>query len=766
MMNRGLHLPPVKGVRLENIRLDLPFDQAAARFAGDKGTVVLLSGSHQDCARFHILGAWPWLTLSSCQDRVCLEIGDDIHRTAKDPFDLLSWVMDQCCLKDIPGNLPMAGGLLGYFAYDLKDQIETLPRTCASTGLPDMLLYAPSVLLVRDRLDDTTTLCMPVFEGEDDDTRTCDLRSRFMERLAQPWQDGGFFVDERGLTSCFTKAEYIRAVKQIIAHLKAGDIYQANLSQQFETRFKGDAYGLFVELFNRNPAAFFSYINAGNHVVVSTSPERFVQLSGHRVETRPIKGTLARGQDPESDRENGERLKNSSKDDAELTMIVDLMRNDLSRVAAADSVVVTEHKRLEPYDNVFHLVSRVQGDLMPGKTAVDLIRATFPGGSITGCPKIRAMAVIDELEPVRRHVYTGSIGYLSFHGTMDLSIAIRTAIIRDDCLVFSVGGGIVFDSDPEKEFQETLDKGKTLMDTLRQAAKGWIDPPRKAWLDGKLVDEDRTAVSAAGPAVQYGAGLFETIRVEKGRALFLADHVRRMETAWQALFAPGCSHGDRLRCTRGDNAWPDITWADVIDTLVRENHLAGDVCAVKLICSPGNRPGQGMAAAFIRPYTHRLKTLGTAGLDLAVFPEPRQSFLADHKTLNYLVYDRAGAWARAQGAHEALIMNPDDTVSETNTANIFAVDKKTLILPVSCHVLAGVTLKRLTAAMENEGFRVVKQAMTWQALADLPNVLVSNALMGVVRVTRINGTRICHTPGICREMNRLLATDLTGKGAL
>ncbi len=762
MMGPASQLPILKRIRTEAVSLTVPFELAAARFAGQTGTVLLLSGSDQDCARYHILGVWPWLTLSSREDRLVIKAGDETRYKTGDPFDLLHQVMDQYPLNGVPDSLPVAGGLLGYFSYDLKDRIETLPRTSASTGLPDMLLYAPSVLLVQDRIKDTTTLCLPVFECSEGEARAEELKSRFLAHLDSPWQDDGFFVDERGLSSCFTKAEYMRAVDRVIAYLKAGDIYQANLSQQFETRFKGDCYGLFLELFKRNPAAFFSYINAGDHVVVSTSPERFVQLSGTRVESRPIKGTLARGKDPASDRENGERLKKSLKDDAELTMIVDLMRNDLSRVTVHDSVVVTEHKRLEPYDNVFHLVSLVQGDLLPGKTAVDLIRATFPGGSITGCPKIRSMEIIDELEPVRRHIYTGSVGYLSFHGTMDLSIAIRTATIRDDRLVFSVGGGIVFDSDPEIEFQETLDKGKTLMDTLRQAARGYIEPPRKAWINGKLIDQDRAAVSAAGPGVQYGAGLFETIRVENGVPLFLADHVRRMKSSWQALFETGRPAG--VAGVGQGSIWPDITWSAVIKQLIQENDLCHGICAVKLICCPGNE--DSIAAAFIRPYTHRLEALGVDGLDLAVSPEPRQSPLADHKTLNYLVYDRAGAWAREQGAHEALILNPDETVSETNTANIFAVDEQTLILPVSSHVLPGVTLSRLKAVMKDRGYRIVARPMTWQALTELPNVLVSNSLMGVVRVNRINDRKIFHLPGLCRDLNRLLAANDTRNPAL
>ena len=255
-------------------------------------------------------------------------------------------------------------------------------------------------------------------------------------------------------------------------------------------------------------------------------------------------------------------------------MIVDLMRNDLSRVSQAGSVVVKEHKRLEPYENVFHLVSIVESRLEDDKSSVDLLKATFPGGSITGCPKIRSMEIIDELEPVKRHVYTGSIGYISFHDTMDLSIAIRTATIAGKALWFSVGGGIVFDSDPEKEYQETLDKGRTLMESLAagQAASEKTakrtTSTRKAWVDGRIVPEDQVLIPVASQGVQYGAGLFETIKVVKNRILFLEDHVQRMAQAWEQLF---------------DTPAPDITWEAVIRLVIRENQWKDESLAVKLM---------------------------------------------------------------------------------------------------------------------------------------------------------------------------------------
>ncbi len=748
-MGRLPQLPQIKDLFIRKISLSLPFEKAAARFAGRPGTVLLLSGSDMDCARYSCLAINPWLELKGGQNRLGLRVdGKDVDLThicpSQDPFDLVQTLLTGCApiaSETLSTDLPVAAGLFGYFSYDLKDRIEDLPRTCVDTHLPDIALYAPSVLLVQDRVEDKTYISIPVFDRPDAEQWVAEQERSFLAELDQPWTSKGFSIDSRGFTSSFTKPEYIASVSKVIDYLRAGDIYQANLSQRFETGFTGDAYGLFLELFNRNPASFFSYINAGDHYVVSTSPERFIKLEGRDVETRPIKGTISRGNTPESDRENCLKLSASLKDDAELTMIVDLMRNDISRVTERGSVEVTEHKRLESYENVFHLVSVVKGQLAHDKTAVDLIRATFPGGSITGCPKIRAMEIIDELEPVKRHVYTGSIGYISFHNTMDLSIAIRTATITDDRLFFSVGGGIVYDSDPEKEFQETLDKGKTLMETLLDASAGKGQLHLKAWVNGKLIDQDRAKVPALSQGVQYGAGLFETIRVEKGNPLFLEAHVRRMETAWIDIF-----YTDP----------PDITWGTVIDLLVRENRLQDQTCAVKLMVARDGSREQVFLAAFIRPYIHRLKALNKSGLDLITFPKPRQTYLADHKTLNYLYYERAADYAKKQGADEAIILNPDGSVSETNTCNIFAVQDSTLILPESLHVLPGVTLATVMGAMTDKGYTIHYEQMTPEVLASYPNVLVTNALMGAVPVDYINGIAIKQDPAICTQVNSSL----------
>ena len=268
------------------------------------------------------------------------------------------------------------------------------------------------------------------------------------------------------LRSNFTREQYIKAVAAAREYICAGDIFQVNLSQRFEADLPIFPYELYRRLRLINPAPFASYLNLDGVMVVGASPERFLRVEGDLVQTRPIKGTRPRGASVAEDEVMAKELLSSVKDRAENVMIVDLERNDLGRVCRYGTVRVRELCLLETYATVFHLTSTVEGRLRGGKNRIDLLKATFPGGSITGAPKVRAMEIIDELEPTKRSVYTGSIGYLSFSGEMDINIVIRTFLIKDGRAYFQVGGGIVYDSDPEAEYLETLDKGRALIEAL------------------------------------------------------------------------------------------------------------------------------------------------------------------------------------------------------------------------------------------------------------------------------------------------------------
>jgi len=733
----------LRGVHSETVFLGSSFLSAAGKFAHLPGTVVLISGSDLDCARYHMLAVFPWMTFSGVGRALTFHIGGKAYPIQEDPFEAVRRLLQCCRLPSWAPSLPVTAGLFGYFSYDLKDQLEKLPRTSMNDlGLPHIWLSAPGALLVHDRREGVTRLCIPEREGVD----TGQIRKDFFSILEAPdvGTTSGPAADGKlpdPARSNFTREGYLKAVDAIREYIAQGHVYQVNLSQRFQMSFSGDSWNLFRALFERNPAPFFAYIQAGDHQIVSTSPERFLQRAGRHVETRPIKGTAPRGETPEADTRLREALVRSRKDDAELSMIVDLLRNDLGKVCEGGSVRVTEHKRVEAYQNVYHLVSVVEGDLASERDSVDLLRATFPGGSITGCPKIRAMEIIDELESHRRHVYTGSIGYISFHDTMDLSIAIRTATVTGGQLVFSVGGGIVIDSDPEAEFEETLHKGRTLMDLCREGDGSEASQP-VLWRSGRLEKAADARIPVSDLGVQYGFGFFETLRVDGGTARYLDAHISRFSAAWRRLFP---------------SPVPDLSWIEIIRQVVAANGLGGQVAAVKILATFGSRtapPWDHQVVVSARPYTHRLAGKGADGLRLATYEAPRQTPLADFKTTNYLFYYLAGNWARENGADEALVLNPDGSVSETNSASILLIKGGTVRVPASSHVLPGVMQRAVCSVLTQWGYKVVNGKMMPGAFFEADMVLCTNALMGAVPVVNLDGREICHRAALCHRINR------------
>jgi para-aminobenzoate synthetase component 1 len=399
----------------------------------------------------------------------------------------------------VAGLPPFQGGAAGYLAYDWGRVLERLPAPrFDDLGVADVVLGVYDWVLAWDHEQSQAWLISTGVPETSTPARTgrAETRAAFVrERLAMPSDEklvaqGGSLASslkhhatlepaptypvEHGwwdsrleLRSSFTRNGYLDAVARVREYVFAGDIFQSNLSQRFEARLGEPPWALYRRLRAQNAAPFCAYLDYPESVVLSASPERFlrVDVEGH-VETRPIKGTRPRGLGPEHDAALGVVLTESAKDRAENLMIVDLMRNDLSRVCAPGTVRVSELFALEHYATVHHLVSTVVGQLAPGRDALDLLRAAFPGGSITGAPKVRAMEIIAELEPSQRGVYCGSVGYWSLTGALDTSIAIRTAVALRDRVYFSAGGGIVADSDPQQEYLETLDKARGLIDAL------------------------------------------------------------------------------------------------------------------------------------------------------------------------------------------------------------------------------------------------------------------------------------------------------------
>lgn len=399
-------------------------------------------------------------------------------------------------LESVSGLPPFQAGLAGYIGYDWGAVLERLPRPrYDDLALPDLILGLYDWVIAWDHRIGTAWLIstgLPELNG----TRERRARERMdmvRERLgkragtmagnqpgsrdkvvepAPAYPVASIRDAERiGLRSTFTRTGYLDAVRRVREYILAGDIFQANLSQRFQSQWSDSPYELYQRLRRRNPAPFAAYLGFGDVAVLSASPERFLRLDqdGGKIETRPIKGTRPRGLGPMHDAALGRALAESQKDRAENVMIVDLLRNDLSRVSRPGTVRVPELFALEHHPTVHHLVSTVVGEIEAGNGAVELIRAAFPGGSITGAPKVRAMEIIAELEPTQRGVYCGSIGYISTTGAMDTSIVIRTYVALGRQVYFQAGGGIVADSDPELEYSETLDKARGLIETLLES---------------------------------------------------------------------------------------------------------------------------------------------------------------------------------------------------------------------------------------------------------------------------------------------------------
>jgi para-aminobenzoate synthetase component I len=426
----------------------------------------------------------------------CLDLATGARRAiAGEPLVALRQLVAPHAAAPVPGLPPFQGGAAGYVAYDWGLTLERLPAPrYDDLGLPDLVIGLYDWVLAWDHESSRAWLIstgIPELLPEArraralsrasfvrsyiDGTRPSDPHLRTFgsgpshPRTLAPSDliDPVWWPRSFELRSSFIRADYLAAVERVRQYIFAGDIFQANLSQRFEAATDESAWSFYMRLRQRNAAPFAAFLEFPEVVVVSASPERFLRVdaNGH-VETRPIKGTRPRGFGPEHDAALGQALAESAKDRAENLMIVDLMRNDLSRVCAPGSVRVSELFSLEHYATVHHLVSTVVGDLSPGTDAIDLLRAAFPGGSITGAPKLRAMEIIAELEPSRRGVYCGSIGYWSVTGELDTSIAIRTAVLQDGRIYFSAGGGIVADSNPEHEYLETLDKARAMIDLL------------------------------------------------------------------------------------------------------------------------------------------------------------------------------------------------------------------------------------------------------------------------------------------------------------
>ncbi len=445
-----------------------------ANFADEPGAVWLDSSSqqHREWSRYSYIGIRPFAIFSATKNAVSFaeQLFDG------NPFDFLQHTLQNYSLTPHNNLPPFQGGVIGYFGYELNQHVENVPLAkIDDQQFPDMMLGFYDVIIAFDH---TEKQCWLISSGLPEIDRAL-REKRAQQRLNEiahflktstpnnfiTWQP----IERTAVKSNFSSQQaYENSVASVIEYIYAGDIFQANLTQRFMAQAPENAnfFALYQRLRAINPAPFAGYLNFGDIKLASASPERFLQLHNHQIETCPIKGTRKRGNNPDEDILLQNALLSSDKDRAENTMIVDLLRNDLSRVAKLHSVNVKELCALYSFATVHHLVSTVTAELKIDLDAIDVLRVTFPGGSITGAPKIRAMEIIAELEPTTRGPYCGCFGYIGFDGSMDTAITIRTYCIKENTISFQVGGGIVADSIPADEYAETLTKAKALFEAL------------------------------------------------------------------------------------------------------------------------------------------------------------------------------------------------------------------------------------------------------------------------------------------------------------
>ncbi len=434
----------------------------AACFEGDC-QVVLLESSRQmpGFGEHSYLGIAPFKTVMSKGSQVII---DGKRHELNSVVDVLEKLCAHYAFECLDDGIAFQGGLMGYLGYEAGQYFEHLPAVSDPINLPELYFGFFDLVVAFDHQNEKCTVYSSGLPKQGKEARVHQANERlgwFFSKLQTEQRPNS--IAEPVVTCCqsnFTAESYCDAVRKAKEYIAAGDIFEVNLSQQWTVEFatRPECFHLYQQLQTTNAAPFSAYINFPQGAVISCSPERYLRAQGSRLSVSPIKGTIARATDEQQDKQLAQTLKTSEKDRAENIMIVDLMRNDLSRVCEDDSVTVTELLGMKSFANVHHLVSTIEGTLRAGESVFSALKASYPAGSITGAPKIRAQQIISELEQTTRGPYCGSMGYVGFNGDADFSVAIRTMAVNDTKGYFSAGGAVVLDSCPEQEYQETLTK--------------------------------------------------------------------------------------------------------------------------------------------------------------------------------------------------------------------------------------------------------------------------------------------------------------------
>jgi len=448
-------------------------------------------------SRYSFAGADPFIVVKARNNKVEIIQDSTCRITTGNIFSTLTSLLNEfnpshplgTDLKSVPSkNIPFQGGAVGYFGYELKNQLEQLPRKhAAEPNIPDCILGLYDTIFAYDHKINKGYVIASGLSEKNSRSRKllakkranqffdtmdtgCNLKSTY-----SPTQRPHPSLEREGkafVRSNFTKKDYMNTIKRAQIYIASGDIYQANLSQRLTIEFRGNPLLLYSNLRTISPSQFGAFLNYGDFQVISNSPERLLKVNNDIAETSPIKGTRPRGKNLKEDRLLIKELKKSRKELAEHIMIVDLERNDLGKICEFGSIKAQTLQKIYTYPTLHHMVSTIKGKLRDKMDPVDCIRSLFPGGSVTGAPKIRAMEIIEELEPTPRGIYTGAIGYIDFSGNMDLSMTIRTAVLHDNHLYLNVGGGIVADSNPEEEYEETMLKADAFFKAIAKTGYG------------------------------------------------------------------------------------------------------------------------------------------------------------------------------------------------------------------------------------------------------------------------------------------------------
>lgn len=459
---------------------------ALLKLRGDGPCFLLESAERGQVGRYSFLGTSPHSIIRWSEGELSVYPGDSMSGEgeplsridAPDPYAAVTEHLSQFRVAEVPGLPPFAGGAVGLFGYDLVRTVEPLGEPNPDPlGLPDLALMITDAMVIFDHLHNETTILACAFVGEDGldaayenaAAKIAELRERL--RGPVPTAEGASAVEPPRFESNMSREQFESTVARIVEYIRAGDAFQVVPSQRFSAEARSEALSIYRGLRAVNPSPYMYFIEFGDFQIAGASPEPLLKVNGRTVEIRPIAGTSPRGGSQEEDRRLAQELISDPKERAEHVMLVDLARNDIGRVAEYGSVEVEELMVVETYSHVMHIVSRVTGTLKEGLGALDVLRSALPAGTLSGAPKVRAMQIIDEVEPVKRCSYGGAVGYLSWNGDLDTAIHIRTALIKDGQVHIQAGGGTVADAKPEYEYRESLNKAKAMFKAVEMACE-------------------------------------------------------------------------------------------------------------------------------------------------------------------------------------------------------------------------------------------------------------------------------------------------------